>query len=213
MLESGLFDKIANKEIDKELIAMEVIENPELIPDLFEGLQQKADIKFGSDKVLRIISDLEPRLLYPFHDVFVENLDHKNKILRWGASKILANLTPVDDDQLFETIVSQYFSVIPGPDLISATNTIANAVTISKAKPHLIDSITQEILKVKEASYKTEECKNIALGQSIETLSSFFEEISDKDPVVSLVRDQLNNTRPATAKKAEEFLSKHSITD
>lgn len=56
MVESKLLQEISNKEIDKEEIANRVIKNPDLLSEIFEGLNAgKVNIKYGCDKILRII--------------------------------------------------------------------------------------------------------------------------------------------------------------
>ncbi len=74
-----LHEKISEKESDKEEIAAQVIAKPELLSEIFAGLNaDKANIKYGCDKVLRIISEKKPQLLYPKMEFFVMNLDSDN---------------------------------------------------------------------------------------------------------------------------------------
>ena len=64
-------------------------------------------------------------------------------------------------------------------------------------------------MKVEKARYQTDECRNIALGQTIDAFEQFFGQIGDKAGVLKLVRKQLTNTRKSTARKAERFLKKY----
>ena len=212
MKESKLHQQIANKEIDKEKIAEQVIQQPELLSDVFNGLEaKKASLKSGSEKVLRIISEKKPELLYPKIDFFIKNLNNENNFLKWGAIRVIGNLTTVDNKNRFEAIFDKYFSPISGPVLITANNIIETSAKIVVAKPALVDKITKELLKVENATYKTDECQNIALGKMIETFGIYFNKIEDKEPVIQLVKNQLNNSRNSTRKKAEKFLKKFRI--
>lgn len=211
MTNSKLLQKISKKESDKEKIAVQVIKQPELLGEIFEGLSaDTARIKYGCDKVLRIISRKSPALLYPHMDFFINNLDSDNTFLKWGAIDIIANLAAVDSDKKIEKIFDNYFAPIPGPVLITAANVVKAAARIAQAKPQLTEKITKELLKVEKATYETDECRNIALGQTIESFNKFFQQIQNKEPVVALVKRQLNNTRTATKKKAAEFQKKYS---
>ncbi len=211
-MSSELLQEIAKKETDIGKIADRVINNPELLSEVFEGLNSKtARIKFGSEKVLRLISEKQPEILYPHFDFFVTLLDHENNFLKWGAIITIANLTAADAEGKFEKIFDKYFAPIPGPALIPAGNVIGSAAKIALAKPHLTDRIAKEILKVEKAKYQTTECRNIALGHAIKSFDQFFDRITDKEPAIKLIRKQLNNTRNATRKKAEKFLQKHSL--
>jgi hypothetical protein len=210
MNESPLLEQIGQKGSDKEEIAEWVIAEPELIADVLEGLSARpAAIKYGCSKVLRLISQQQPEVLYPSFDLFVKRLDIDNTFLKCDAILILANLASVDSEGKFEAIFDRYFAPIKGPTLIVAANIIGSAAKIAAAKPALSDRIAAELLKVEEAKYQTAECRNIALGQAIDAFDEFFEQIGDKERVRRLVKKQLENTRKGTAKKAEQFLKKH----
>ena len=72
MRETALLQKIGQKEISKELIAERVAGDPELVSEVLKGLSaEKADIKYGCARVLRIISEKEPEILYPGIDLFI----------------------------------------------------------------------------------------------------------------------------------------------
>ena len=86
MAESRLLKKIAEKESDKDAIAEKVIVKPALLKDVYDGLGAKAvRIKYGCAKVLRIISDAKPELLYPRFDFFAELLAAPNQMLYTGT--------------------------------------------------------------------------------------------------------------------------------
>lgn len=212
MTVSGLLQEIAQKGVDKEKIVDKVINNPELLPILFEGLNaEKASIKYGCEKTLRLLSEKRPELLYPSFNLFVKLLDSENNFLKWGSIITLANLAAVDSKNKFEKIFDKYFTPIPGSELIPAGNVIGNSYKIALAKPELSDRITKEILKVEKAKYQTDECKNVAFGHAINSFTLFFDQIKDKEPVVKFIKKQLKNTRNATRKKAEKFLKKWSV--
>ena len=211
MTESQLLQRIAKKESDKDAAASKVIKNPELLSQIIDGLgAEKARVKYGCAKILRIISDEAPELLYPRFAFFVDMLDSDNNILKWEAIYVIANLSAVDTEDQIEAIFDRYFAPIPGPALITAANVIGGAAKIASAKPHLADRIAKEMLKVENAQYKTTECRNVALGHAIKAFDQFFDQIRDKRPVIAFVRRQLENTRNTTRKKAGAFLKKRS---
>jgi hypothetical protein len=209
---SKLLQQIAQGEINKESIADKIITKSELLPEALEGLSSnKPNIKYGCAKVLNIISEKAPKILYPKIDFFIELLDNDNKILQWNAILIIANLAVVDSKNRFEKIFDKYFSPIRGPIMVTAANVIKGAAKIALAKPRLTEKITKELLKVERAKYQTSECRNVALGHTIKSFDQFFNQIKDKKPVVRLIRKQLKNTRNATRKKAEKFVKKYKL--
>jgi len=61
----NIIDKISKKGSDKEKIAKEVIKSPEFISQLLEGLNNsKGSIRLGCEKILRLISEQQPELIF-----------------------------------------------------------------------------------------------------------------------------------------------------
>jgi hypothetical protein len=212
MLEAKLLQQMAQKEADAEEIADKIIKKPELLSEIFQGLSaDEARIKYGCAKVLRIISEKEPEVLYPEFHFLAELLNSDRTFLRWDAIQIIANLAAVDSENRVESIFDQYFAPIPGPVMITGANVIRGAAKIALAKPQLTERIVTELLKVEKARYQTTECRNIALGHAIKSFDQFFDQIKDKEPVIELVKKQLKNKRNSTRKKAELFIRKHNF--
>lgn len=97
--------------------------------------------------------------------------------------------------------------------MITAANIIGSSWKIVMAKPYLTEKIIREILNVQNAKYLhkgklSSECKNIVSGQAIDSFAMFFNKIENKKPVIKFVKAQLNNSRPAVAKRAKMFLKK-----
>jgi len=192
-------------------IVARVRNEPVLIESLIEGLASKAPpVKFGSAKALWLLGEEAPELLYPRFDFFLALFDDRNSILRWNAARILACLAPADADGKLESSLDKYLSPIPGPEMIAAGHAMQGGSRIALAKPHLADRIARAILGVQTATYKTAECRNVAVGHAIVSLDAFFHLIGDRDAVIAFVSAQLDNPRPATRKKAAAFLKKHS---
>ena len=185
------------------------MKNPRWSEELTRGLEaDKARIKYGCAKALRIVSQERPELLYPHFDFFVRLLDNENKILQWEAAFVLSQLARVDTDDKFAAIFDKYFSPIIGPTMITAANVIRGGARIGQAKPHLADRIAAEVLKVSRARYQTAECRNVAIGHAILALGDFFDLLNNPRRVLHFVRKQITNSRPATCKKAAQFLKR-----
>jgi hypothetical protein len=189
-------------------LARKAIANPRLLPDIFEGLgADKPRIRYGCAKALRRISEQSPGMLYPHFDFFVRHLDHENRILQWNAAFVLSQLARVDVGDRFAGVFTRYFSPIPGPVMITAATVIQGGARIAQAKPHLADRIAAEVLRVGRARYQTPECRNVAIGHAIVALSEILPLLRRPASIVPFVRRQTRNSRPATRKKAERFLT------
>lgn len=210
MTEYNLHQQLATKEVTAEELTKRVLKEAKLLPEIFDGLKaDKANIKYGCLKLLRLISEQQPVLLYPYFDFFVELVDSDVNVFKWGGILIIANLTIVDTNNKFEKIFKKYFTPITEHVLITASNVISSSATIALAKPELTEQITTEILKVERAVYQTDECRNIAIGHAIKSFHKFFDQIENKRPVIEFIKKQLDNSRSGTKKAAEKFVKKY----
>ena len=204
---------------DIEKIAGLVIKNPPIVKEIVGQLKiEKTALKFSYEKILRLISEKSPALIYPYFDDIVIFLDSENNFIKWGAIITVANLTAVDSENKFDKIFKKYFQPITGPVMITAANTISSSSKIVLAKPYLTEKIVKEILKVQKAKYihhgkLSTECKNIVCGQAIDSFNVFIDKIENKKPVIKFVKAQLNNSRPAVVKKAEKFIKKLNVNE
>jgi hypothetical protein len=194
-------------------LARQAMRNPRFLTALTAGLQaEQARVKYGCAKALHLVSEQRPELLYGQFDFFARLLDHENKIFQWEAAFVLSQLARVDTGNKFAAIYGRYFSPITGPVMITAANVIRGGARIARARPQLADGIAAEVLKVGRARYQTPECRHVAIGHAILALGEMCDLLRDPAPVCRFVRRQLKNPRPATRKKAEQFLKLHSTS-
>jgi hypothetical protein len=95
--------------------------------------------------------------------------------------------------------------------MVTVANVVGNSAKIALAKPHLVQRITSELLKVeniKLTPHLTAECKRVIIEHTIKSLDVFFEKIEAKEQVLSFVRKQLRSTRASLRKEAQSFLEK-----
>ncbi|MBN2180563.1 MAG: hypothetical protein JW715_01520 [Sedimentisphaerales bacterium] len=216
MTNANILDLLDQKCADIPAFVDRLIKRPKEIAELVKALKvEKRAVKFRYEKVLRLVSEQRPKLIYPYFDVFVNLLDSDNSFLKWGAISTIGNVSAVDDGKKFETIFKKYYSPISGPTMVTAANIIGSSSKIALAKPELTERITREILKVEKAKFEmhgkpSPECRNVVIGQAIDSFDEFFEQIDDKKAVIAFVKRQLKNTRKQVAKKAERFILKHA---
>jgi len=206
---TAMQEEVARKSAELEALAQRVIRQPGLLLEVFVGLgAEPARIKYGCLKLLRILSETRPDLLYPEIDRLVQLLKSENQILKWGAIIMLGNLAAVDSERKIDALLDEYLQPISGQVMITAANVIHGAGKIAQAKPHLADRIARALLRVEAANYQTAECRNVALGHVVESLELFFGQVQQSAPVVGFVRRQLDNPRNAVKKKAARFLKR-----
>jgi len=167
-----------------------------------------ARVRFGCLKDLRRLSEESPQLLYPDFAKVARLLDHPNSIYRWNAAHMLANLARVDRSRKVAPLVDRFLKPVAGPQLIGAANVIQAAATIATAQPSLAGKLAAGILRVRRARYETDECRNVAIGHAIQSLDRFLQHIPRRRAVLDFVRGEMDNSRPATRRKAAAFLKK-----
>ena len=204
---------LGNKKLTKGKLHQMIEHNFELLPVLVEGMySQKANIRYGSGKILMDLSEKYPEKLYPYIDSIFRLLDSKYRIIIWNAMAIIANITPVDTEKKFDTVFNKYSSFLKDEYMITVANTIENLGKIAKAKPYLIQKITKEILDVeniKLTPHLTEECKKVIAEKAIGSFELFFENIEEKKKVLAFVEKQVESSRKSLRSKAAEFVKKH----
>ena len=204
-----ILEAVAKKKNKAEVLAERVIRNPKLLPELLEGISsERAGIKFKSAKILKIISEERPELLYLKWDFFEKLLDCENNIIKWNAMDVIANLSGVDSRNRFDKIFRKFYGMLYEGSLITAAHVVGNSWKIAKANPGLSSRITNELLKIEKIPLPTKECRNILKGHAILSFSEYFDQIKEKGKVISFVRKELKNSRNATRSKAEKFLKK-----
>lgn len=214
-MEIELVDKLADKSLTKGQLFEKVKKNHDLLPEVINGMNSsKAAIRYGCGKVLMDLSEVNPKILYPHMNFFVELLDNKYRILTWQAMAIIANLTRVDKENKFDEIFDKYYSFINNEYMVTVANLVGHSGKIALAKPHLAEKIVDELLKVeniKTTPHLTSECKNVIAEQAILSFGMFFDQVKNKDVIISFVKKQLNSSRKTLKSKAKEFLDKWDI--
>ena len=206
---TAIASRLATPGVDCQEIADGVQRRPEGIGQLLECLKSgKAEVRYGSAKVLRLIGESSPELLYPHFDLFFGLFEGENTFHRWGSAQILGNLAAVDREGKLEKVLGRFLAPIRGREMIAAANAIAAGAKIAAVQPALAGRIAAAILQVEDAEYKTPECRNVAIGHAIKAFGRFYPLIPDRRAVYDFVARQLDNPRPATRKKAEAFRKK-----
>jgi hypothetical protein len=209
MVTKKILKDLENKKNKPEDYVDLVISNPDQIPHILTGMSsENACVKFGCSKMLRIISEKEPEVLYHEIDFFIKQLDNENNILKWIAIDVIGNLTKVDTEKRFDELFEKYYSLLSDEVMITAGHVIDNSGKIAISKPYLTTKITKNLLSIENIA-REQECQNILLGKTILAFKSYFKQIENKNEIISFVERQINNSRSATRKKAEEFLKRN----
>jgi hypothetical protein len=201
--------ELASPGTDLGQLAKHILREPELLQTLFHAIDSRAArTRFAGSKLLQLLSQESPQILYPYFDALVAMLRSTNSIIRWNASLALGNLASADTENKLDRILEEYLAPISGPQMIDAANTVRGATAIALAKPYLADRIARAIRSVERAHYATPECRNVALGHAILALQRIFPLLHDQRAAELFARRQRRNPRNATRNKARVFARK-----
>jgi hypothetical protein len=210
----ALKDRLKSKP-DLALIVQEIIENTNLIDELINIINtDKSTVKFSCTKLIRMVSEKKPELVYGYFDYFSKLLDYDNSFIKWDAITILSNLVQVDGDNKFNAVFDKYFGLIDSPQMITAANVVGNAWKIAVEKPELENEITKRILNVPKVVYfnkgnPSPECNNVICGHALDSFEKYFYMSKNKEKILGFAEKQVNNTRRQVSKKAVAFIKKH----
>ncbi|MFH0866509.1 MAG: hypothetical protein V1904_09945 [Bacteroidota bacterium] len=194
-------------------VAEILIKEPINITEIIKNLDsEKAKIKYGSSKVLFLLSEEKPELLYKYFDSFKNLLQGKNNIHKWTAIDILMNFSFVDsenkiDKKLFKT----FCKLIENDSMITAGHIVANIWKLAVNNIFPADDIVKKLLYFKNSNVSSE-CNKILAGHIIDSFPKIYDMLSacKKKEVMAFTIRHLKNTRMGTRKKAILFLKSYS---
>jgi hypothetical protein len=180
---------------------------------LFKNLLSKdAKTKYTAQREILKLSYENPKALYEDFDFFVKLLSHSNTIFVWTGLLALGNLSSVDKEKKIDTVLESMIAKLNTGKMITAGNALKSLIVVGKSRPDLANHIAEELIKIKNYEYDTEECRNILLGLLFASIFQIWDNLDskNKDRLIQLANANTSNTRNATAKKAERFLYKTS---
>ena len=179
MDKEALVNRLSSKP-DLNLLIAESIEDATTLNSLFEiVLTETSSIKYVCTKIIRMVSEQRPELIYPYFEDISKWLHLKNSFIKWDGILTLSNLSAVDHEDKFRAIYQDYFALIQDPQMITAANVIGNAWRIVLAKPELESDITRRLLEVPTITYMNKgepspECNCVVCGQVLECFERYF---------------------------------------
>ena len=204
---------------DLKLFVNDVIEDKTILDSLFDIVAtETSSIKYVCTKIIRMVSEKEPELIYPYFEILAKWIHHKNSFIKWDGIIILSNISAVDDENKFKDIYQDYFALIQDPQMVTASNVDGNAWKIVLAKPELENDITKRLLKVPDIVYlhkgnPSPECNYIVCGQVLECFDHYFNSSENQSEMINFAKEQLNSKRKSVVKTAEKFLKQHLCED
>jgi len=185
----------------------------EILNEILQGLKSKNEIfRYNCHKVIFQISQTHPQLLYAKWDYFFDLLESPNAYHRMSAINIIPYLTSADSGKKFEPVFDRYFQLLDDKSMIVARYLSISAGIIAKNKPHLAEKIIKKLLGI-DNTHHEEGRKDLIKHDIIQSFSLLFDQVTEKEEIISFVKKQLNSSSPKTRKAAKAFLNKFTKID
>jgi hypothetical protein len=202
-----IIPELDKKDVNVASLATRALEDTEVLSELLDGILAKKDfIRFNSFKVLLLISEEHPEILYPRWDFFADLLDSDNSYQQYIAIYLIANLARADANDRLEGLFERLYGILDGEGTITAAHLARNSGKIARAKPKLRARITERLLNI-DRTHRGKQ-KELIKGHAIEALGEYFREAENQPQIIDFVQKQLQSQSPKTRKLAREFLKK-----
>jgi len=202
-----MISDLLNKDIDPQTYFKKTMKKPDMINHLLEGLISKNETyRYNCFKVLDIVSEKKPDLLYPHWDFFIEHLRSDNQYHKMSAVLLIASLTAVDTGKKFEKIFDEYYSNLKSEKTVVPIYIMKSSGKIVNNKPKLERKITDLLLNI-EKIYPGKQVE-LVKAAVIESFSDFYKNAEKKHEIIGFVKKQLDSESPKTRKTAREFIDK-----
>ena len=199
-------ENLKNKDFKPDSLVKMAIEDSKKLSKLINNIIVKDDvIRYNSHKVLLLVSESNPEVLYSYWDFYVNLLKSNNNFHKVIGIQILANLSKVDTLNKFENIYDDYCDLLDAKSVMTAAHLAANLGKIAKNKPQLREKLTEVLLDIDKTHHEIGR-KDLIKASIIDSFTDYFNDIKNKDEVVRFITQQLTSKSPKTKKKAEEFI-------
>ena len=152
-----------------------------------------------------------PDLFYPYWPEIAALLHHPNSYHRDFALTVIANLTQVDQDDLFAGIYDDYFAHVNDDKFMTGQCCIQNSVKVFRHKPGLRERIIALLLDVDQQCTYTEKQKAVLRADILNVFDEMYGEVRGKDGVNAFIKSSVSSISPKTRRKAKELVKKYHL--
>lgn len=195
------------KDLDVEKLASDALSNGKLLKILMNEIQSKNNtVRANAFNTLMILSEDNGELLYPHWDHFQEMLKSSNNYHKYIAVYLLASLTSVDIENRFKNVFDDYYKILEGEKLMTASHVVLNSSRIISNKPELKSKIIEKLLNTDEL-HKGKQ-KELIKAYVIDAFENIDIEEEDMERIDNFVKLQLDSSSPKTRNAARHYLDR-----
>ncbi|SHK12085.1 hypothetical protein [Paramaledivibacter caminithermalis] len=213
MNDDNLVERIADKNFNVNEFVKAVLDDENIRGEVIKQLLTNNDIMvyYHCYYIISKASEKKPELFYKYWNNFVSLLEHKNSYHRNIGLTIIANLTKIDEDNLFSSIFQKYIEHFNDDKFMTAQCFVQSMKKVIRNKKQYEKKIIDLLLDIDKICTYREKQKELLKSDIIEVLDEVYKSTKYKDIIVEFIRKQCNSLSPKTKKKARFFLAKHDL--
>jgi hypothetical protein len=170
---------------------------------VIEGLHsEKRKVQSGCAELASLLSEDHPEIIYPYVNLFIENLEAKAPVLRWEAVCTLGNLSRVDKKKIISTHIDQLFSFLENKSIVLQGHSVRALSKIAETNPDEALGIFNRLLESRVFF------SGNRIGFIIEEMNSFIPYKGLENRIRDFVKPYTNSNIKSVSKKAKKILKK-----
>ncbi|SFI23200.1 hypothetical protein SAMN05192551_10953 [Tindallia magadiensis] len=212
MNKKDVIDHIIDERTNRDTMVKQIIEHESCREEVIYQLLNNKEIQvyYTCYEIVTKASEERPDLFYPYWDELASLLNHSNSYHRNIGLTMIANMTKIDEKDLFATIYDRYMEHFNDPKFMTAQCFLQNLKKIIRFKKQDRERIVKALINIDQACDYPEKQKELLKSDVIEVLKEAYEvsEDEEKQTIASFIAAQVNSSSPKTAKTAKDYLKK-----
>ena len=199
---------------DTDTYARLALHDPDIIRLLFEIIESDpSSLKFSCEKVIRRISESQPRALYPYFERMAKLMESGNTFIKWGFIQSLPNLLVVDEQGKWQAVHAQYLTHLQSEELVTFSSAVGGLVQLFEKYPQYEREIMPALLTIDSHRFThkgecSPECAAVAKGHILDCFTHIFTRSAFQKEILLFARGCLENPRKQVRLKAAVLLKK-----
>lgn len=205
---------ISAKDFDLDEFVQRAIDEPQTRDEIVRQMITHPHIMvyYHCYYVVAKASQQRPGLFYPYWQEIASLLHHQNSYHRDFALTILANLTQVDQQDLFLEIFQGYFAHLNDEKFMTGQCCVQNSIKILRNKPTLSEQIITLLLDIDNQCTYTEKQKGVLKADVLDILDEMHAQIQNRKAINAFIKAGVNSISPKTRRKAKALVKKYHLS-
>ncbi|WP_099203409.1 hypothetical protein [Miniphocaeibacter massiliensis] len=201
----NLIKEIKKENFDIDFYVKEIQENFDIRNEVISNLLYNKDtmVYYHCYYILDKATKENPVLFYKYWNDFYSLLSYKNYYYRDIGLTLLANLSKIDKENLFDRIKNEYFSHLNEANFEMANNCVKNINIVCKNKSKYLQEVVEIYLNIEKIVDFPEKQRELIKFEIIKFFDMNYENIEKKEKVIEFIQKATSSISPKTRRRAK----------